>query len=115
MLENRRKEKGRDRKKSEPNAVQTVRSVIREDSAFYYRTFKASLSNIVFAVQDVMLPFHFLPSSQPRHFGFSSSHAASSSSRSLLVAPSARQMGEIVPEQRRDLNSIARGDFLDRL
>lgn len=48
--------------KSEPNAVQTACSVIRENSAFYYRTFKASLSNIVFAVQDGMPPFRLLPS-----------------------------------------------------
>lgn len=42
-------------------AVQTACSVIRENSAFYYRTFKASLSNIVFAVQDGMPPFRLLP------------------------------------------------------
>lgn len=76
-------------------------------------TFKASLSNIVFAVQDGMPPFRFLPSSQPRHFGFSSSHgAASLPVRSSLRHPLDKWMRSF---QSSDFNSIARGDFLDRL
>lgn len=37
------------------------------------------------------------------------------SPRSLLVAALARQMDEIVPEKRRNLNSIARRGSLDKL
>lgn len=61
MFKERKKESGNGRK-SEPNAEKTACSVIRENSAVYYRTFKASLSNIVFAVQDGMPPFRLLPS-----------------------------------------------------
>lgn len=62
-----------------------ARSIIREASTFYYRTFKASLSNIVFAVQDGMPTISPSASLAASHspFQLSSSHAASSISPSV--------------------------------
>lgn len=64
--------------------------------------------------QDGMPPFRLLPSSQPHHFSFRprTLHPAFLPVRSSLWRSAlARQMDEIVPEKRRNLNSTERQDF----
>lgn len=44
------RERERERGRENKQRVRRLGAVVREDSASYYRTFKASLSNIVFAL-----------------------------------------------------------------